>query len=254
MLKKMIICLFALGFFLLPCLTFAADAQAGTVVFTIKDNKGRMPVSKVYIVNTTTNSAVDRDIKEGTVSTEVTLPVGTYRMLIDADKTTYNAVDPQVFTIAAGQKTNLTVTPSSKSSVFTGEENSNSGGTAGTAGTASPSGTGTGSSTAKASGTLSIGSLSIAAPAIFTDLAGFGDKFKRLETALPAVFDIVIYAAGIIFVVLFLVGGIQYLTSAGNEEATGKAKKLLVDAVIGLIIVLASWAIGTWILTNLGVK
>jgi len=59
-------------------------------------------------------------------------------------------------------------------------------------------------------------------------------------------------AVGAVFVILFLVGGVQYLTSAGNEESATKAKKLLTDAVIGLVIVLASWAVANWILNGLG--
>lgn len=66
------------------------------------------------------------------------------------------------------------------------------------------------------------------------------------------IFNFVIVIAGIIFVVLFLVGGIQYLTSAGNEEASGKAKKLLVDAIIGLVIVLVAYAAGKFVLDQLG--
>lgn len=78
--------------------------------------------------------------------------------------------------------------------------------------------------------------------------------FSDLNTAVTTLFNIAIWASAIIFLVLFVVGGIQYLTSAGNEEATGKAKKLLVDAIIGLIIVLAAWAIGSWLLTRLGIN
>jgi len=79
-------------------------------------------------------------------------------------------------------------------------------------------------------------------------------KFGTLNEAVNSIFNIAIMAAGIIFIVLFVVGGIQYLSSAGNEEATGKAKKLLVDAIIGLVIVLAAWAVGSWILNQLGLS
>lgn len=78
-----------------------------------------------------------------------------------------------------------------------------------------------------------------------------GTPFTSVPTAISAIFSVVVGSAGAIFVVIFLIGGIQYLVSAGNEEATTKAKKLLVDAIIGLVIVLASWAIGTWILSSL---
>ena len=42
------------------------------------------------------------------------------------------------------------------------------------------------------------------------------------------------------------------MTSAGNEETATKAKKLLLDAVIGIVIVVSAWAISTWILGGIG--
>lgn len=73
-------------------------------------------------------------------------------------------------------------------------------------------------------------------------------RFGNVNQAVNTIFNTVIAAAAAIFVILLLVGGVQYLSAAGNEEATAKAKKLLVDAVIGLIIVLAAWAIGRFVL------
>lgn len=82
--------------------------------------------------------------------------------------------------------------------------------------------------------------------------ASVPSTFTNLGDSVSTIFNVVILIAGVAFVILFLVGGIQYLLAAGNEETSGKAKKLLLDAVIGLIIVLAAWAIGTWILNQLG--
>ncbi len=79
-------------------------------------------------------------------------------------------------------------------------------------------------------------------------------NFSNVTRAIQTIFNVVIAAAGAIFVVLLLVGGIRYLTSAGNEDETGKAKRLLVDAIIGLVIVLAAWAIGNFVLDRLGVQ
>lgn len=78
--------------------------------------------------------------------------------------------------------------------------------------------------------------------------------FKTVQGVIKTIFNLVIIIAGTIFVILLLVGGIQYLTAAGNEEATGKAKKLIVDSVVGLIIVLAAWAIGTFVISRLGLS
>lgn len=77
--------------------------------------------------------------------------------------------------------------------------------------------------------------------------------FQDLPSTISTIVRFLIYIAGIFFVILFLVGGIQYLSAAGNEEATGKAKRLLIDSVVGLIITLAAWAIANFILRQFGV-
>jgi len=77
--------------------------------------------------------------------------------------------------------------------------------------------------------------------------------FSNLSTVIGTVFNIVIAAAGAIFVILLLVGGIQYLTAAGNEESVGNARKLLINSIVGLIIVLSAWALGNWILQRVGI-
>jgi hypothetical protein len=66
------------------------------------------------------------------------------------------------------------------------------------------------------------------------------------------IFQLVITIGAIMAVILFLIGGIQYLVAAGNEEATSKAKRLLLDAIIGLVLVLAAWAFASFLITYLG--
>ena len=65
-------------------------------------------------------------------------------------------------------------------------------------------------------------------------------------------FGIIEFFAAILFVILLIIGGIQYLGSFGNEEATTKARKLLLDAVVGLVIVVAAGAIAGIVLGQLG--
>jgi hypothetical protein len=40
---------------------------------------------------------------------------------------------------------------------------------------------------------------------------------------------------------MIMVGGYMYMTSAGNSASTGKAKGIITDALIGLILALCSW-------------
>ncbi|EKE15256.1 MAG: hypothetical protein ACD_12C00106G0003 [uncultured bacterium] len=75
---------------------------------------------------------------------------------------------------------------------------------------------------------------------------------ENLSKIIGFVFTFAIAISGGIFVIMLLVGGITYLTGAGNDEQTGKGKKMMIDAVIGIFIVLISWAIGTYILVSFG--
>ena len=56
---------------------------------------------------------------------------------------------------------------------------------------------------------------------------------------------------GILFVVLIVYAGILYLTSQGEDTNTKKAKKLLTQATMGLIIVVAAYAISNFVLAAL---
>ncbi len=53
---------------------------------------------------------------------------------------------------------------------------------------------------------------------------------------------------GLIAVVIILIGGFKWMTSGGNEEKTTSARKLLVAGVVGLVIVLASWGLASWLI------
>jgi hypothetical protein len=48
---------------------------------------------------------------------------------------------------------------------------------------------------------------------------------------------------GLLAVIMVIYGGVTYVASAGNDEAVGKAKKIIMYAVIGLIIVLVSFVL-----------
>lgn len=56
---------------------------------------------------------------------------------------------------------------------------------------------------------------------------------------------------GVIAVALIMYAGFLWMTSAGEEERISKAKGILKDALIGLIIVLSAWGITTFIISRL---
>ena|SRR6056297_1329398 len=54
---------------------------------------------------------------------------------------------------------------------------------------------------------------------------------------------------GIVFVILMIYGGYLWMTAHGNDDQLTKAKKLMTAAIIGIVVVLAAYAI-TWFVMN----
>ena len=79
-------------------------------------------------------------------------------------------------------------------------------------------------------------------------------NFTSLGDLIQRVFNITVGVSGVIFVGLLLLGGVLYLTSLGNEDGVTKARKTMINAAIGLVIVVSSWAIGNFVLQLLGIR
>ena len=56
---------------------------------------------------------------------------------------------------------------------------------------------------------------------------------------------------GVIAVGIILMGGFKWMTAAGNEDKVSEAKKLLGAGVVGLVIVLAAWAVSTFVIGSI---
>ena len=54
----------------------------------------------------------------------------------------------------------------------------------------------------------------------------------------------------IIAVIVILIGGFRWMTAAGNEDRVAGAKKTIIAGAIGLIIILAAFAIVTFVITT----
>ena len=52
---------------------------------------------------------------------------------------------------------------------------------------------------------------------------------------------------GIVAIVVFLIGGVTWMTAGGNEEKVKKGKKYLINGLIGLVIAILAYAIITLI-------
>ncbi|NCB20851.1 MAG: hypothetical protein EOM88_02935 [Clostridia bacterium] len=64
------------------------------------------------------------------------------------------------------------------------------------------------------------------------------------------VVNIALSILGVIFIVLMIIAGYTWMMASGNEQKVTESKSIIKRAIIGLIIVLASWAIWNLIFTT----
>jgi pyridoxal biosynthesis lyase PdxS len=79
--------------------------------------------------------------------------------------------------------------------------------------------------------------------------SGLGNSDPRAMAG--SVIKILLGFLGIIAVVIILYGGFKWMTAAGNEDAVSQAKKMIGSGVIGLIVILAAFAIAQFVITAL---
>ncbi len=53
---------------------------------------------------------------------------------------------------------------------------------------------------------------------------------------------------GILAVIMVIYGGVTYVTAAGNDESIGNAKKIILYSLIGIVVILLSFAVVNTIL------
>jgi len=74
---------------------------------------------------------------------------------------------------------------------------------------------------------------------------------ENLGKTLGKIFKSVLGIMGLLLLILFVVGGIMWTTSGGSPDKLKKAQGLLVNAIIGLIIVISSWAFMDFVVKGL---
>jgi len=64
-----------------------------------------------------------------------------------------------------------------------------------------------------------------------------GDNIQDVVTLLATLAGYLMYVAGAIAVVFLIIGGIFYITSTGDEKKTEKAKKILINSLVGIVLI-----------------
>lgn len=88
--------------------------------------------------------------------------------------------------------------------------------------------------------------VSIDFPANFAEFSS-----QDLKTTISNIIRIILGFLGIITIIIILYGGLIWMTSFGNEDKIDQAKKLIGSGVVGLLLVLASYAIASFVINSL---
>jgi len=80
-------------------------------------------------------------------------------------------------------------------------------------------------------------------------VAGLGEE--DLATVIARIIRAVLSFLGVVAVVIILWGGFLWMTSGGQTEKISNARKLILMGIVGLAIVLAAYAIASFVITSL---
>ncbi len=92
------------------------------------------------------------------------------------------------------------------------------------------------------------GNTGAGAPTLFNGVDEF--TLEGVEKLIANAAQILMMAVGAFSVIFIVVGAVQYITSAGNEQGVANAKRTITYAVSGLILALSTVAIITFINTQ----
>lgn len=82
--------------------------------------------------------------------------------------------------------------------------------------------------------------------------AGYDVSQTSVNPIIETIIQVALSFLGVIFLILTIYGGFLWMTASGNEDQVGKAKRILTAAIIGLIVVVAAYALSTLVISRLG--
>jgi TRAP-type C4-dicarboxylate transport system permease small subunit len=79
-------------------------------------------------------------------------------------------------------------------------------------------------------------------------------NINTLEGSISKIIALALSLIGVIFLGLLIYGGYIWMTARGNEQQVEKAKNIIINTIIGLVIVVAAYAITVFIGSTLDPK
>ena len=72
---------------------------------------------------------------------------------------------------------------------------------------------------------------------------------QSIEDIIVVIINSVLGLLGVIFLIIIIYAGFLWMTAGGNDEQVGKAKKLLINSIIGVVIIVGAYAISYFVLS-----
>ena len=81
---------------------------------------------------------------------------------------------------------------------------------------------------------------------------GMPTRIVGIDGTFNNIINTILYVAGIVAVAMLIFGGIRFMISRGDKDKVQKAKNTVIYAIIGLILVIFSYAIVNFIISATG--
>ncbi len=83
-----------------------------------------------------------------------------------------------------------------------------------------------------------------------TNMAAEGND-ASLADIIAGIIRVIMGVLGVIVVLIILWGGFIWMTAGGEPDKVDKAKKMIYSGIIGLIVILAAYAIASFVMSSL---
>lgn len=79
-----------------------------------------------------------------------------------------------------------------------------------------------------------------------------GESRTTAGDIIKKIIDFMLFAIGVVAVIMIIYGAIQYTTSAGDSGKVASAKNTIIYAIVGLIVAILAYAIVNFVVSTIG--
>ncbi len=80
---------------------------------------------------------------------------------------------------------------------------------------------------------------------------GGGTSSTTAPGLIQAVISFLLFLVGVVSVIMLIIGGIRFIVSAGDAQATANARNTVLYSIVGIIVAVAAYGIVNFVLTGI---